>query len=67
MNKEEMIELIRTIAKEHKSNVVPRHLFLKHSHVSERKIGILFGSYNGLVEAAGLTPTPFPSGPADIF
>jgi len=33
MNKDEMIELIRKIAKEQQSDVVPRHQFLRHSHV----------------------------------
>jgi hypothetical protein len=67
MNKEEMIELIRTIAKEQKTDVVPRHQFLKRSHISERSISKLFGSYNGLVEAAGLSPTIFPTSDRPIF
>lgn len=39
---------------------VPRHEFLRRAGICERKVQRLFGSYNGLVEAAGLKPRTFP-------
>lgn len=59
--KEKMIETMRAIAAKHHLTKVPRHLFRRESGVSERKLCKLFGSYNALVEAAGLTPTAFPT------
>ena len=56
-----MIGLIQNIAKESNSDTVPRHQFIRRAHISERKIAKIFGSYNGLVEAAGLVSTIFPS------
>jgi len=67
MNKEEMIELIRAIAKESNADAVPRHQFIRRAGISERSIAKLFGSYNGLVEAAGLSPTRFPSSDQPVF
>jgi hypothetical protein len=61
MTKEEMIAAIQDLARESGSNSIPRHKFFKHTRLSERQVSILFGSYNGLVEAAGLNPYRFPS------
>jgi hypothetical protein len=54
------IDQIKTIASDLGSERVPRHEFLRRSGFGERKIQRLFGSYNGLIEAAGLTPQRFP-------
>ena len=55
----QLIDQIKRIAQEADSDSVPRHEFLRRSGTSERKISKLFGSYNGLVEAANLTPQSF--------
>ena len=55
----QLINKIKRVAEEVGSESVPCHEFLRRSGVSERKIAKLFGSYNGLVEAAGLTPLSF--------
>lgn len=61
MNREEMINAIKRIAVEKNLESVPRHMFLRITKVSERQIGKCFGSYNGLVEAAGLKTVRFPT------
>lgn len=59
--KEELIERLRAIASELGTTSVPFHEFRKRAKVSERKVVLLFGSYNDLVKAAGLAPRTFPS------
>jgi hypothetical protein len=67
MTKEEMLTAIRELAKTSGSKNVPRHQFLRQTHVSERQIALLFGSYNGLVEAAGLEPVRFPTSDQPVY
>jgi hypothetical protein len=59
--KTELIGTLRRIAAELGTDSVSRTDFLRRSGLSERKIQLLFGGYNGLVEAAGLVPRRFPS------
>ena len=61
MSKDEMIAAIRALAKESGTSQIPRHQFMRHTGLSERQVAKIFGSYNGLVEAAGLSPYRFPS------
>jgi hypothetical protein len=61
------IELMRRVAKELKSDSVPRAEFKRRSGVSDHKIKLLFGSYNGLVEAAGLVAYEFPIGEGPLY
>jgi hypothetical protein len=56
-----LVEAIQNIAKDLGADSVPRHEFLRKTGFSERKILVLFGSYNELVVAAGLKPQPFPT------
>ncbi len=65
--KEELIEALRRIATELGTDSVSRPDFLRHSGVSERKVQLLFGGYNGLVEAAGLVPRRFPSSDSPTY
>ena len=65
--KNEMISTIRRIAKELGDNHVPRHEFRRRSGISERKVQLLFGSYNALAEAAGLETRFFPQSGAPIY
>jgi len=60
MTKDEMIRTIRQLAHDSGTKTVPRPKFLKHARLSERQVARLFGSYNGLVVAAGLDPMTFP-------
>jgi hypothetical protein len=60
-DKEEIIAKLKEIAEELGANSVARLDFLRRSGFSERKIQRLFGSYNALVEAAGLEPRVFPT------
>lgn len=62
-----LIKAMQEIAKELKTDSVPRHEFRRRTNVSERKIQILFGSYNALVEAAGLQPRLFPTSDSPIY
>jgi len=59
--KQTLIEKLQGIAKDLGTTTVARHEFLRHSGASERKIQRLFGSYNDLVVAAGLSPRAFPT------
>jgi hypothetical protein len=62
-----LIERLQDIAKDLGSTSVARHEFLRRSGVSERKIQRLFGSYNDLVLAAGLSPRAFPTSDAPLY
>jgi hypothetical protein len=62
-----LIEKLQGIAKDLGTTTVARHEFLRRSNVSERKMQRLFGSYNDLVLAAGLTPRVFPTSDAPIY
>lgn len=55
----ELIDEIKRVAEQIGSESVPRHEFLRRSSASEHRVTQVFGSYNGLVEAAGLTPLTF--------
>jgi hypothetical protein len=61
MDRNEMINAMREIAEKLNLSKVPRHQFLQETGLSERQILKTFGSYNALVEAAGLKPTIFPT------
>ena len=61
MTREELIEVVRKHAAAAGTTSVPRREFLRISGVSERTVQNLFGSYTGLIEAAGLSPLVFPS------
>ncbi len=56
----QLIGEIRRISREIGSKHVPRHEFRRRSGLSERRIQLLFGSYNALAEAAGLETRSFP-------
>jgi hypothetical protein len=62
-----LIETLQRIATDLETKTVARHEFLRRSHVSERKIQRLFGSYNALVSAAGLNPRAFPTSDAPTY
>jgi len=57
--REELVKTLRGIAGELGTDSVSMPEFLRRSGVSEWKIQRCFGSYNGLVEAAGLVPRRF--------
>lgn len=59
--KEEIVAKLKEIAGDLGASSVPRHEFLRRTGLSERKVQRLFGSYNALVEAAGLEPRIFPT------
>lgn len=59
--KQTLIETLQSIAKQLGTITVPRREFIQRSGVTERKIQRLFGSYNELVLAAGLSPRAFPT------
>jgi hypothetical protein len=63
----EMVQALRRIAAELRTDSVSRAEFLRHSSFPERRIQLRFGSYNGLVEAAGLVPRRFPSAEAPTY
>ena len=65
--KQTLIETLQGIAKDLGTTTVARYEFLRRSGVSERKIQRLFGSYNDLVLAAGLSPRSFPTSDAPIY
>lgn len=65
--KQALIEKLQGIAKELGTSTVARHEFLRRSGTSERKIQRLFGSYNDLVLAAGLSPRAFPTSDAPTY
>lgn len=65
--KQTLIEKLQGIARDLGTTAVARHEFLRRSGVSERKIQRLFGSYNDLVLAAGLSPRSFPTSDAPIY
>ena len=56
----QLIKEIRRISKQIGAKHVPRHEFRRRSGLSERRIQLLFGSYNTLAEAAGLETRSFP-------
>ena len=58
---------MQRVAAELEAESVPRHEFLRHTGFSERNIMRLFGSYNELVEAAGLQPNYFPSSDSPLY
>jgi hypothetical protein len=62
-----LIDKLRSIAEEIGATAVSRHEFLRRSGASERKIQHLFGSYNDLVLAAGLSPRAFPTSDAPTY
>jgi len=57
--RDELVEKLRTLARKLGKSAVSRREFLSQSGESSRKILSLFGSYNELVEAAGLEPQRF--------
>jgi hypothetical protein len=57
--KAKIIKIIRRIAKAARTASVSRWQFCQRSHVTKRKVERLFGSYGGLVEAAGLVRSKF--------
>lgn len=65
--RQELIETLQHIAKDLGATTVARHEFLRRSGASERKIQRLFGSYNDLVLAAGLSPRAFPTSDAPTY
>jgi len=65
--KAELVGTLRRIAAELGTDSVSRTDFLRRTGLSERKIQLLFGGYNGLVEAAGLVPRRFPSSDAPTY
>ncbi len=65
--KQTLIEKLQAIANDLGTSTVARHEFLRRSGVSERKIQRLFGSYNDLVLAAGLSPRAFPTSDAPMY
>jgi hypothetical protein len=65
--RDELIERLQGVAEDLGVRSVPRHEFLRRSGVSERVVLRLFGSYNALVEAAGLEPRTFPSSDAPTY
>ena len=62
-----MVKVLRRIAGELGTDSVSRPEFLRRIGLSERKVQRLFGSYNGLVEAAGLISRSFPSTEAPTY
>ena len=62
-----LIEKLQGIAKELGATTVARHEFLRRSGASERRIQRLFGSYNDLVLASGLSPRAFPTSDAPTY
>lgn len=66
-DKEKLIEILKDIAKDLNTTSVARHEFLRRSGASERNIQRLFGSYNELVLAAGLSPRSFPTSDAPKY
>lgn len=64
---DDLIDAIRRVAAELGESSVARDEFRRRSGVSERKIESLFGSYNKLVEAAGLNPRLFPATDAPTY
>jgi hypothetical protein len=67
MNRDEMINAMREIAVKLSLSTVPRHQYIQETGLSERQIYNTFGSYNALVEAAGLKPTKFPTSGAPLY
>ncbi len=65
--KQTLIDKLQRIAQDLDTSTVARHDFLRRSGVSERKIQRLFGSYNDLVLAAGLSPRAFPTSDSPIY
>lgn len=65
--RDDLIEAIQRIAEQLQSNAVPRHEFLRQTGYSERLIQRHFGTYNALVEAAGLEPRVFPATDGPIY
>ena len=62
-----MIAALQNIATITGLSTVPRHLFLKETGLSEREVYKSFGTYNDLVEAAGLKPRYFPTPDAPTY
>jgi hypothetical protein len=56
-----MVKLLRGLADELGTDSVPRVEFMRRSGIGLRRIRRLFGTYNGLVEAAGLVTKKFHS------
>ncbi len=65
--KQTIIAKLQSIAKDLGAAAVARHEFLRRSGVTERKVQRLFGSYNDLVLAAGLSPRAFPSSDSPAY
>ncbi|HAU36423.1 MAG TPA: hypothetical protein DCX07_01735 [Phycisphaerales bacterium] len=65
--KQTLIRELQGIAKNLDTDTVPRHEFLRRTGISEREVQGLFGSYNELVKAAGLTPRFFPTSDAPTY
>jgi hypothetical protein len=67
MNREEMIKVMREIAERLSLSTIPRNQYIRETGLSERQILKTFGSYNALVEAAGLKPTLFPTSDTPLY
>jgi len=67
LTKEKLIELIQEISRKAGTTTVPRHEFLRETGLSERQVLKLFGSYNALVQAAGLEPMTFPTSGERVY
>lgn len=67
MNRDEMISVMRDLSTRLGLPSVSRPNFLKETGLSERQVLREFGTYNALVEAAGLKPTHFPTSDAPIY
>jgi hypothetical protein len=54
-----LVTFLRRLAEERGTESVPRSEFMRHSGTCARRIRRLFGTYNRLVETAGLVPRKF--------
>ncbi len=66
-SRDELIERMRSLSAESGARNVPKHRFLRATGVSERYLLRTFGTYNALVEAAGLEPRHFPIAGERVF
>lgn len=66
-DRDRLIDEITRVARKIGRKSVPRHEFRRHSGTSERQVTNIFGSYNDLVCAAGLTPLSFGQSYSDDY
>jgi hypothetical protein len=67
ISRDQLVTLIQGVAQKVGGQKVPRHVFLRETGLSERAVLKAFGSYNALVEAAGLAPARFPIGGERLY